>query len=444
MKPTPRPRRAPGAARARGQAMLLTVVLIAVGAAAIVYTLATPGKVALENDAKTAAALVQARDALIGRAAADNTRPGSLPCPDVDNDGALTMGIDYGGGGACTSNVGRLPWRTLGLPDLRDGSGERLWYALSNNFRDASGVTINSGTPGQLTITGTAPAANVIAIVFAPGAALSTQLRSAANQNNVAHYLEGENSNGDTVFTTEATSTTFNDKLLPITREALFPVVEMRVAREVRASLLNYFNDPAPVTPRRYLPLAAAFPGDTATEATYRGYLPTAGTCPIVPSLAAYLPAWFVANNWQQYVVYAVAPRCTPKMVTNLISIDLSDPQPQCALSCTTAFVPPLVVQLCLVVSSVDPGAADCNNTTDGSPPGSLLTVGSTGSVRSIVAPASWPQTTPAQVRPCVAIGDCLEAVGASTENIDASDNYVYVRPVRSPTNNDTLLIVAP
>jgi hypothetical protein len=24
--------------------------------------------------------------------------------------------------------MGRLPWKTLRLPDLRDGHGERLWY----------------------------------------------------------------------------------------------------------------------------------------------------------------------------------------------------------------------------------------------------------------------------------------------------------------------------
>ena len=76
-------------------------------------------------DQTTAAALAQAREALIGRAAADKERPGSLPCPDFDDDGEATNG-------SCSVTVGRLPWKTLDLPDLRDGEGNRLWYALAS------------------------------------------------------------------------------------------------------------------------------------------------------------------------------------------------------------------------------------------------------------------------------------------------------------------------
>ena len=49
--------------------------------------------------------------------------------------------------------IGRLPWKTFGLPDLRDGSGERLWYALSPNFRDNPSVSpLNSDTRGSITV----------------------------------------------------------------------------------------------------------------------------------------------------------------------------------------------------------------------------------------------------------------------------------------------------
>src|SRR5258708_29066232 len=44
-------------------------------------------------------------------------------------------------------SIGRIPWKTLGIDDLRDASGERLWYALAHNFRKLSGTTvINSDT----------------------------------------------------------------------------------------------------------------------------------------------------------------------------------------------------------------------------------------------------------------------------------------------------------
>src|SRR5688572_33057105 len=100
----------------------------------------------------TRAALAEGKQALVGRAVADNDRPGSLPCPDavtnvvgnVPNDGIA----DALAGNDCPSYIGRLPWRTLGLPDLRDEHVERLWFALSPTFRDhVTAQPLNSATP---------------------------------------------------------------------------------------------------------------------------------------------------------------------------------------------------------------------------------------------------------------------------------------------------------
>jgi hypothetical protein len=440
------------AARQRGQAMLLTVLLLGVGISAVIYTLVTPAKIQIETDNKTALALAQAKDALIGRAATDDNRPGSLPCPDlttnipgtnVPNDGIADLLV----GNECPSYVGRLPWRTLGLGDLRDGSGERLWYALSRNFRDDnSAQPINSGTVATLTVTGTIPASNVIAIVFSPGANRPNQTRAAVDANTAANYLDEENAvAGTTTFHTKTASDTFNDRLLPITRESLFPVVEMRVARELRLSLAGYY------AANQFYPHAAPFPGSTATEATYRGYPPTGSTpaCnPPTPDLLPYLPAyvspanqgWFVDNGWQQYMVYAVAPRCTARIRNNFsLTIALLAPPPPCSSGCINL----ILLQLCLISKGVDAAYLGCKNTVDGSPADSWLTVGGTANVRAIVMPASYPLTgQPA--RPCAGIANCLEAVGVSNENIDGVDNYVYAKPARSPTNNDTLVIVAP
>src|SRR5688572_7702946 len=155
----------------RGQAALITMLLVlGIGVTALVYSIRTPAKTSIENDNKTAAALALAKEALIGYAASAPNRPGALPCPDTDNDGSAN-GPSVGNG-ECTSYLGRLPWRTLALPDLRDGSGERLWYAISPVFRNwptagpfFPGV-LNSDTPGALAITGiTDPA---IAIIFSP------------------------------------------------------------------------------------------------------------------------------------------------------------------------------------------------------------------------------------------------------------------------------------
>lgn len=412
--------------RQSGIALIIVLVLLGlfVGSLAVGFTSDLVRKNKIEQ--QTVDALAKAKDALIGRAASDNSMPGSLPCPDLDNGGVAELFA----GNDCPGYVGRLPWRTLGLPDLRDGNGERLWYALSPNFRDhPSAQPLNSNTPGQLGITGNAPAANVIAIVFSPGAVIGNQVRDTANENNVVNYLEGENSNGappgDNTFTTALASSTFNDKLLPITREALFPVVEMRVASELRAALRAYYQV------NRYYPNAAQFPTNSSTAGTYRGYIPTT-VCSPVPPLS--LPTWFVANNWHQFMVYAVAPRCTPKITTTLLSIA---PPPSCALAC----VGPIAgLYSCIMPDTIDNSVLDCTNTTAGP----YLTVNGIGSsIQSVVLSASYGLgTQPA--RPCNVIGDCLESVNGNNENIDATDNYVYVKPVRSSMNNDSVVIVSP
>ncbi len=307
----------------RGFALVLVLLVMGVVLSSLLFSYITPYARTINNDPITVAALALARDALVARAAVDNTIPGSLPCPDVDNDGQLTA-VDQVAGN-CTSFIGRLPWKTLGLPDLRDGGGERLWYALSANFRDNPAVSpLNSETAGQFTITGTNPASNVVAVVFAPGPTLSGQLRDAANQNNIANYLEGENANGDNTFITGAVTITSNDTLLAITNDVLFQAVEARVAREIRASLITYY------AANNYFPYASKHndAGFTCVPGLTRGRLAKPGIggnylikdkfipddhlgCPAIANWGAFsLPSWFATNNWHYLTYYTVAAAC--------------------------------------------------------------------------------------------------------------------------------------
>jgi type II secretory pathway pseudopilin PulG len=434
------------ATRQRGIALI--VILVLLGLLAGVLAVGFTDDLARQNkkEQQTADALAKAKEALIGYAANDPNQPGVLPCPDRDNDGSA----DSPCGATGVTAIGRLPWKTLGLPDLRDGSGECLWYAVSANFKN-SGISapavVNSDSLGTLVVNdaGGTPVYSgsnkVVAIVFSPGNPLPGQDRPSstpapvcggntiAANTIVANYLEGGNQNGaaTNIFVTAQSTDAFNDKLLPITREALFPVVEMRVARELRLSLRNYY------AANGFFPLAAQFPNNTGTIGTYRGYVPTTGCVPGVPDLPTYLPAWFVANNWHQLMVYAVAPRCTPKINTGLISIALLAPPPVCATGCINL----VLVQICLFPQSVDTSVLNCNNTAAGP----YLTVSGVGGIESIVLPASY--RLGGQSRPCNAVTDCLESVAGNNENID-SDNFVYVKPVRSSTNNDSLVIVSP
>jgi len=248
----------------KGVILFVLLLILALGASYLLVNQLDAVTPQLQRDRITTDALARAKTALIAYAASDAKRPGELPCPDVNNDGQLTMNIDYLGSN-CTSLVGHLPWKTLHLPDLHDGSGARLWYAVSSNFHANGAATLNSDTPGQLTIQGSAPASRVIAIVFAPGAAIAGQVRDAANQNNAAMYLEGGNQNGAAtgIFQTAPASGAFNDRLLPITHDDLFPVVEKRIAREALNCLNQYAN-----SGNNTLPWPAALSGGSAISYT--------------------------------------------------------------------------------------------------------------------------------------------------------------------------------
>lgn len=248
-------------ARQRGFAAVVLLVALIMGALyALLTSLNTAtGQITIQRDEITQAALKQAKEALIAYAALRPTRPGGLPCPDLDDNGVMggnhptvpAWNVPEPFGVACNvfgNRIGRLPWRTLDLPDLRDSNGERLWYALSNNFRNIAANPINSDTNGQLTVTGLSPASNVVAIIFAPGDALGLQNRSGgANANLPANYLEGQN--GDAADDTYAVLTKclqappacpvpFNDQLILITQADLFNVVDNIVAKRIENEIV--------------------------------------------------------------------------------------------------------------------------------------------------------------------------------------------------------------
>lgn len=376
----------------QGQVLLVLLVLLTIGAGAAFYTLVRPASSALERDKITAAALAQAKAALIGYAATHASRPGTLPCPDITNDGQIDTPCN-----TAANRIGRLPWKTLGLPDLRDGAGERLWYAVSDVFKN-SGITgiVNSDISGDFTVNGTT---GVIAVIFSPGAITGAQQRDTANINNVSNYLDGGNESGGTTFTTSSST---NDKLLLITRENLFPTVEQRVIREIGRNLQLHYNNPGggSNTNHRYYPYPAPFTGSTACDTTtpiYRGRIALSCSSPLS---AVTLPPWFSSNRWNEVLVYSVAPKCAPRIISG----------------------------------SVDPASLDCNNT------GGFLTVtGVSTSVEALLFSAG--PGLGSQIRPaCPSAADCLE----DSQNTEMPDNYTYIRPLKSPSNNDSLFIVGP
>lgn len=240
----------------------------------------------LQHDA---AVLAHAKEALLGYAAAypeliNPTRgPGFLPCPDRNNDGLLLTEGSCSSKSGTAKMVGRLPWRYLGLPDLRDSSGDRLWYAVADNFSFHQGggvytVPLNSQTLGDLM---TDAQGDVAAVIIAPGEPVGSQARDAANTNDVRNYLEGENGEtttpNDKIFASRA-SDDLNDRLVAITRAELMAVVEKRVAGTAREALRRYYQTSAPIPAARYFPYASLLgmegPHRVGWQGLRRGALP--------------------------------------------------------------------------------------------------------------------------------------------------------------------------
>lgn len=246
------PRHRPAGTKQRGATLLVILVIIVMGvAAALVSSL---GSTALKNARQetTAAALAQAKDALVGYAITyGDTHSGSvhgyLPCPDSDasnGEGSSKLSC----GSKNISVIGRLPWKTLGLPTLRDGSGECLWYAVSGTYKNNPKTDLmnwdNDGLFEMLDTNGTTVAQNVVAVVFAPGAVLSSQSRVPDGTAPVcggnyaaANYLDSDGAvNNAAVSGTAGTVSQFrfaasaqlNDQLIYVTRDDIFNAVMRR------------------------------------------------------------------------------------------------------------------------------------------------------------------------------------------------------------------------
>jgi hypothetical protein len=323
--------------RQRGVA---AVVFLAVFVLILVGVLTTAfGSKSVQNDfdAKTYPVLAAAKEALIAYAVANPKAPGAFPCADNLNTGTAPAAPC---GSSGTPQVGRLPWRTLGLPIPRDGSGECLWYAVSGKFVNLADPInpINSDTTGELTVvddSNTPIATAVIAVIFAPGQALETNNRTpppppvtqlCPGSASASDYLDGKQVGvlpGPTVLVNNATagattlvggkvSDTFNDRLIYITAAELFPRVERRVASEIKQILRTYYNA------NQYYPFAAPF-SDTVNYAcatgTTRGRLPLTmsspdSDCNALANLTPALPAWYQSHGWHELTYYTVAPSC--------------------------------------------------------------------------------------------------------------------------------------
>lgn len=226
--------------RQRGYALLLLLVIVAAASAYGFAERVGTTQQRWSRTQSTAAALATAKAALLGHAITyrdnhDGDNFGYLPCPDTAGAGVEQTPC----GKAGITAIGLLPYKTLGLPELRDADGNCLWYAVAGSFKsNPRNVLLNWDTQGSLAVrdaggrTLAAPddkSGGAAAVVIAPGPANPGQRRGAGGCGDpvqAAAYLENQ---GDLFINGVATgAATSNDRVAWITPKEIFDAVVRR------------------------------------------------------------------------------------------------------------------------------------------------------------------------------------------------------------------------
>jgi hypothetical protein len=313
-------KRAPAASRRQqGAALMVIAALLILGISWFAVAALSRSSVAsYEREVITARSLQMAKDALLSYVAhyaarTNHNFPGRMPCPEslsaigTANEGEAT--------GACSNTlveVGRLPWKTIGMEPLTDGDNERLWYVLSPNFHPVTSppvTALNFDTPAALPFDG----ANVVALIIAPGKPLNTVNDSDTPPGGCAKVAQGaarfaspldpakffECGNATGAYANLGKSQWTNDRAIAITQaewaNAIAGPVADRLQRQVAPVLADWDQFQQTAAGKSwgatwglaYLPYASTF-GDPAANdycgnnAAYEGLAPLALTSPAV------------------------------------------------------------------------------------------------------------------------------------------------------------------
>ena len=373
-----------------GAALMVMLVIMVMGISAVLINSLSASRLKHARQKTTSSALAQAKEALVSYAITyGDTHAGQvhgyLPCPDIDGKDISGSPAEGSTKLSCgvknVSSMGRLPWKTLELPALRDGDGECLWYAVSGTYKHNPKTDLmnldNSGLFEILDTSDATIAQNVVAVVFAPGSALGSQNRShdgaapvCGGNYTASNYLDNafvsSIANAISQFHLGA-SAQMNNQMIFITRDDIFNAIMRR----------SDFTDPARNPLRRMAQKAAEciadygrrnnagmadkrlpWPGallspveDYWTSGNYddesgllSGRLPfrvnasdaatsnmiasphyqlksDGSNCPGVPEWPAYYPWW---ANWKDHLLYALADNFKPGNVSAACGICLT------------------------------------------------------------------------------------------------------------------------
>ena len=246
--------------------LIIMLLLVVASSYALLRGLSAAARRAGDYQA-TMQSLNQAKQALISYAVAyyDLYSAGDfgiLPCPDTSSSGQ-EGNQDATCGSRNVNSLGMLPWQTLGLSPLKDAAGQCLWYAVSGPFKgggtkaymvneDSRGTFQIYASDGSSIVAGSTATSRPVAVIFAPGSALSYQNRTpttgtiCGNDYTASHFLDAQvpsnPSSGITNYSLSATADaidrfiqtsnptidTVNDLMVYITADEIFNAIKKR------------------------------------------------------------------------------------------------------------------------------------------------------------------------------------------------------------------------
>ncbi|MBT8440725.1 MAG: hypothetical protein KJO91_13410 [Gammaproteobacteria bacterium] len=252
----------------KGIVVLIFAIILSMTVIAYFLSGLSPQELTHNQIVSTSKSLSRAKQALLAYAAsrADIATPtaqpgrlGYLPCPANNNGEGNSVGTC---GASNMAAIGWFPWRSLGLPPLKDESGTCLLYAVSGSYKFSPPPNmLNEDSYGMFQIVdesenivqGSSPENRVVALVFAAGKALPGQARNykAGTQcgddvDNFGAYLdEFKSINNSSVNTAKVdeidqfihataesmahdAETPRNDRFITITRDEIWSAIMLR------------------------------------------------------------------------------------------------------------------------------------------------------------------------------------------------------------------------
>ena len=322
----------------QGAALMAMLAVLVMGASWALLTALAPHNRTAADREHNARVLARAKEALLGDiaflAVTDNY-PGRLRCPepvghvgDARYEGIAAPYVPSGQ--ATCSNIGRLPWRTLGVERLHDAHGEPLWYAVTTGAagwalqNSTTVLSINPNKAGTLTVNGD----TVVAVIISPGKAFNVnptanqiaagctarvQSRTAVAAD-YRDYIEcGDSATG--VFRSSvldnASNPVVNDQLVVITAAevmaAVEPVVARRLENEVVPQLQGAYSGAA-WGGQLLFPYAARFENaGTFNPDSYKGaYDQKQGLVPVTASTCNALTAGRCDATFVQWTLASI------------------------------------------------------------------------------------------------------------------------------------------